>query len=267
MQATVRIATAPYEYIELTGKHNELDDMLLIRDKYAEKPMTAQNNGTFVKFDTFTGEHVLYNGKTHIYTSLDGKKLVSGSAFAKQFGKSFDKEGISARMAQKHGIDQKVIKEVWHENGDASRGFGTAVHKVLENYFRYRHMKDIYKLPKHTMLSTILTTFPHYGEECVCEPEAIVSCVKRKMVGRLDNIIWVDNKKKIVDIWDYKFAGKLGKNDLYKYSIQLNYYRKTLEFMGFTVRKMLLQNYDEKWEEYEIKVMDINNLAKKEATI
>lgn len=256
----IHIPISEKGYIEA---HGQLQELLDLHARISPSQLTTNTN-RFVEFNTFTGEKILYDDIDHIYTDLQGEKLISGSKFAAKYAKKFDKESVSAAVAEREGVTQDIVQTIWHDNGDSSRTFGNAGHKALENYFRYRMYTGIYKLPKHKILYDIVTTFPHYGEECECEPEAIVSCIKRKMVGRLDNIIWVDRAKKIVDIWDYKFAGKLSKEDLYKYSIQVNYYAKLLEFMGFTVRNMLLQNMDKKWTEYKIERIDLTKLDKRE---
>ncbi len=258
----IHIPVSKFGFIEADG---ELQELLELHDRVANKPL-EKNNGAFEKIKTFTEELVLYNDVTHVYNDMDGNPLISGSKFASKFGKPFPKAQIVPKMAAKHDTTPEYIEKMWADNSDMACTFGTAVHKGLENYFTYRG-NGAYKKPKHPVLKNIIDTFPHTNLKEDCVPEAMVSCVKRKMVGQIDNLIWIDKKKKIVDIWDYKTAGALNKDDLYKYSIQINYYRATLEFMGYTVRKMLLQNWNGKWTEYKIKRMDLTKLGKKEIVL
>lgn len=256
----IHIPISKFGFIEATG---ELQELLDLYDRVADTPL-SKNSGAFKRMKTFTGEVILYNDAKHIYLDLNDDELISGSKFAAKFGKPFPKEQIIPSVAEKSGVTEEYIQQMWDDNSEMACTFGTAIHKALENYFIYRHV-EAYKLPRHPVLKEIIETFPGKGLKEKCVPEAMASCVKRKMVGQLDNLIL--KKDKHVDIWDYKTAGKLIQDDLYKYSIQINYYRAIMEFMGYKVDNMILYNWNGEWTEYTIKRMDLNKLKKKEVIL
>lgn len=212
------------------------------------------------KYTTFTGEEILYSGDdTHFYTDLDGNLLVSASTFPKQFFKPFDREGIAQRVALQHNVPVDAVLDMWQTTADVSSGFGNAVHNMMERHFRYRG-NPAYKLPNHTFLQEILTSFPRFNQDGLILPEEYLSCVARRMVGKCDAIYILDPKARIAEVWDYKTSYDISK-DLEKYKIQINYYAKMLEFHGWKITRRYIYNYGcDGWQEIEVERIDLSKL-------
>ena len=258
----IHIPTSQYGFLECKG--DRLDELLDLHNSIADKPL-ARNNGAYIKIKTFTKETILYNDATHIYTDEDGNKLVSGSNFAKDFGKVFPKDMILPKVAKKAGVSDDVIDSMWSDSGEAAAGFGTAIHKMLENYAKYRGV-SAYKLPNHKVMQDILTSCPIYEEKRELLPEVMLSNIERKMCGMID--ILAKNKDGSYDVLDYKIVYNIQK-DIDKYTAQLSYYAHILKFAGHKVNKLYLIVYDGKWEKIEVKIMTLKEMAnpKKEITI
>lgn len=254
MKTRFHIATAQYCFLEVEGTEKDLPKMEKIYQDYAEYPVVFKK-GVFVETETFTGEKILYDKENHVYTDLDGNKLISGSQFAKRFEKPFDKEAILPKMAEKTGVLAKDIDEYWTMNGKISADFGSAGHLLMECWFKNRGTA-IWKDPKHPFLADTIKTFPYKDDKREAITEAMISNVKVTMVGQCD-LLLKDNDENY-EIVDYKFTSEEAiKKDFKKYAMQLNFYRHILESKGFPVTKMTIANHNDGWSMHDVVKMDL----------
>ena len=65
--------------------------MSLIAREFDNDSEPVISPSDFKQVKTFTGETILYDSVSHTYRTLDGLKMVSGSEYAKQFVKPFDR--------------------------------------------------------------------------------------------------------------------------------------------------------------------------------
>lgn len=255
MKIKLHAPTQQYGFVEIEEELDitempRLRELESIYNRYSETPVSFDI--AFKKVKTYTGEFVLYDAINHRYTDTQGNELISGSQYAKQFGKPFDKANILPKFADKHGVDPQEIDDYWRDNADMSAGFGTAIHKLMENWYRHGQ-KSYYNPPKHPLLAEILDTFPEKEKEG--KPELFVSAVELKRVGQIDLLL---NK----EIVDYKITSEENlKKDLEKYGHQLNFYRSILEHHKQKIDKMTIWNWTgtkKGWVKHKIEV--INNL-------
>lgn len=260
MKHTIRIPISRYGYLESKG--TDVKELMKVYEEYGDQPLTKRN-GSYLKIKSMTGEHIMYNDVAHKYKTLDGEELIGGSTFAKEFKKEFPRDKIAGNIAKKHGVDKEDIIKQWEMSGKVARDFGTAVHQALEYHFLFRE-NPYYKLPKHPVLTHIITQLPVSATDNRVIPEALVSNTARHMAGQVD-LVEITGKKKCI-MHDWKNSGDI-KKDMDSYSIQINYYAKILEFAGWTVEERIIWNYDGKWHKYVIEKMDLTNLEKKEVNI
>lgn len=242
----MRIPTQIYGFLEVEGGQEDLQAMEKLHKEYAEQPLPFRK-GTFVELETFTGERIRYNDETHEYEDMSGNKLISASQFAESKEKPFDKEAMLPRMEKKLGVDASVIDEMWNGGGAISRTFGTAIHATMEQWFKYKEYGTEYHIAKHPFLRNLVETFPK--REANILPELLVSSVVDRMVGRMDGLEVTGEK--VGNIIDFKSDANVKKN-LERHSLQLSYYATILEKFGWKIEHLYIENFTDKWDEYEL---------------
>lgn len=226
---------------------------------YASAPLKKSDKPAsgFVEIETFTGEKVLYNSDKHEYTDLQGNHLISGSEYAGSFEKPFDTQMLSGKVGTKYGVDSMKVADMWAGNSKISTTFGTALHLAMEQWFKFKDQAcddKEYNLAKPSFLREAVKSFPLKDE--MIRPEIVVSDVKNKMAGTIDGL-WILKHPEGVVI-DYKSDSDIKKN-LPKHFKQLSYYAKILQNAGWSIGKVQVYNYTDKWEMYESDVLEINN--------
>lgn len=228
--------------------------------KYAERPLKKNSivASEAVEVTTFTGEKILWNADTHEYTTLDGKHLVSGSEYAKSFEKPFDTAMLSGKVGAKFDVSPELVAEAWKGNSLISTTFGTALHLAMEQYFKYKNVAcgdKEYNLAKPAYLRNAVSTFPLKDADII--PEVMVSNIDKLMAGQIDGIeITEKTGVKSCNILDYKSDTDVKKN-LPKHFRQLSYYAKILQLAGWSVGKLIVWNYTDKWEAHESEVLEV----------
>lgn len=247
-----------FGFVEIEGIPEDIPEMEKLYNRYSENKLTFKDHGNFKEFETFTGEKILYDDSQHLYTDLDGNKLISGSEYAKGLIKPFDIELLSGKVSNKYEVPQEIIKKMWSMSGDISATFGTSLHIAIEQWFLHRNYgtEKEYHLPKPEYLKKAVLSFPLKDANIL--PEVMISDVENKMCGQVDGL-----EQTLIDdlvsytIIDYKSDSDVKKN-LQKHTIQLNFYRKILENKGFKIDGMSIWNYvNETWTEYKIEVIEI----------
>ncbi len=251
MKVTMRIPTQQWGFIEVEGQEEDIKDMQRLHSEYAENKLSFKK-GTFIELDTFTGERIRYNDEMHEYEDMDGNKLVSASQFAEFYGKPFNKAFVLPRTAKKLGVDPEIVDAMWNGGGNISRTFGTAIHATMEQWFKYKEYGTEYHKSKHPFLLNIVETFPKRDSNILTE--VLVSCVSKKMVGRLDGLEITGEKK--CNIYDWKSDANVKKN-LDKHAVQLSFYAAVLAEFGWETEHIFVENYTNKWEEHEVTRQEI----------
>lgn len=217
--------------------------------------------------DTFTGEQIIYNEQYHAYYSLDGKKLLGASSYAKRFGSTFNKSAILPRLAKTWEMAADDIDHLWKINGDISNSFGSAIHHAMELWFRYHQKgKTIqekkglpfnYALPKNVHIRDIVLDFVSTFGEINGVPEATLSAVDKGMAGRTDLIHITGDKT--CRVGDYKTNNELDDDKLLKYQHQLSFYADILTHHGWTVEGLDIYHHNGKaWELISLPQLPVN---------
>lgn len=260
MKTRFHVATAQYCFLEIEGTEKDLKSMESLYNEYAETPLSFKK-GIYKEVLTFTGEKVLYDAENHVYTDLEGNKLISGSQFKKQFDTPFDKEKIIPLVSKKYGVRADVIDAMWTANSKISTTFGNAVHLAMQQWFTFRGegTEKEYHLPKQVFLRNVVETFPL--KDMLVLPELMVSCLKKKMVGQIDGLVVTNLEGKEGYLIDYKTDADVSKN-LVGHFIQLSFYARILQEHGWVIPKVEVWNFSSKWEAYESEVIDVTKVTK-----
>ncbi len=249
---TLRIPTKEqYAYIEFTvdgtpeEAHAEYQRLTRL--------VQGKTEDGFKKIETFTGEEIMYNEATHEYKTLDGKPLISGSAYKKSLEAPFPQD-MAKKVADKLGVPVEAIEDMWALNSKTSTSFGTALHTGLELYRKYSPLKaKEYYLPKNTTIREAVLAFPEKDVEGLCE--VMVSDVKAGMVGQIDFLGYKKDDGFTVE--DYKSDVSIEKN-LAGHFNQLSFYAHILINQGRVVEELIIWNWDGKeWKKYTSPVLEL----------
>jgi len=241
-----------------------------IWSEYGEKPLQTRTEAPqsttddFVTITPFVGEPFLYSDSRHEYRTLDGKPMISGSAFAEKFTKPFNKAVILPKFAQKHGVEEKEIEDMWQTKAEVSTTFGTAIHKALEFYGNHRttieKTKGTFEI--HPVLMPIVKAFYDSQPNTHAIHEIFINSGDR--VGQVDRLVITKPKTCIIEDWKTngdmnKGSGKmlppyddLDDTAINHYRLQLSFYKKIMVDNGWTVEALRLHHFTGKWETIEI---------------
>lgn len=202
--------------------------------------------------NTFTNETIIYDEAKHHYYSLDGRKLLGASTYAKDYGDTFNKGTILPRLAKQWDMPAEQIDHIWSINAEISNSYGTAIHAALELWFRYHHvgetikerkgMEHNYCLPKNVYIRDIVLDFVSTFGELDGVPEATLSNTKKGMAGRTDLIVLTGEKT--CRVGDFKTNNDLTPDKLLKYQHQLSFYADMLTEAGWTVEGLDIYHHD-----------------------
>lgn len=226
---------------------------------------------------------VSFNEYNHSYF-YNNIKLENATTFIGKFYKKFDTDNVAPATAKAWGVDEAELREMWNSNGELAGDFGTAVHKALEHYFKYRNIGKIiqdkkkfpenYALPKHPLLRRIVKEFIDI-DKAIGEitPEALLTDVKNGYCGTSDRIEIIDLEKKICRVGDYKINvtseeldsnlraaspfETLPANKITKYQIQLSFYANLLQAAGWTVEALDIYVLEGEWKYYQKEVLKV----------
>lgn len=253
---------------ELHSRFSAVELKEVMKDVVSSHKMKSWNEDLEVDFDPIKHSYV-----------YGGKVLESGSNHASSFYKKFDAVNIAKNCESSWGVPSEDIQGMWKSGGEVSRDFGSAIHKALEHYFNYREIamkiaekkedKEDRAMPKHPILKKIVTEFIELAKiESTVVSEAFVTDVKNGKCGQIDQLIIIDEKKKICDIHDFKINVEsetessndkakepydvLPNNKLTKYYIQMKFYKEVLEATGWTVKKTKAFVYEDEWKMFDL---------------
>lgn len=236
-----------------------------ISQQYAEEGKALQgktiSNPQARRVECLVGGSVLYDDVNHVYTNEAGDVYLSGSQYAKKFGKEFNAQAIASKMEAKSGIPASEILEIWQMSGKASASFGTAIHEALEMYGKFtktcQTLDKEYHQSNIPMVKAIVEDFfkGREQEDAVYEPMVVDH--NRKWAGQIDRLLIVDEAKKICRIQDYKTNGELKPETLEQYWHQLSFYGSILQAHGWTVEGLDIHHWSNKWTTHSNKMKEI----------
>jgi len=230
-----------------------------ISQRFAEPGKQLVDGAQAIVTDIF-GQKIYFDEPTHTYTNSKGQVYLSGSQYAKRFDKEFPADVISKKMADKSGVDQKLILDAWGAKGDVSKGFGTAIHLALENYAKYKEMSDMldkqYHIHDHPIIEKCVKDFYKGREKEVALSEALVIDHERRLAGSIDRLLLIDKKKKICRVQDFKTNADI-EDKLAAYWHQLSFYASILQAKGWTVSGLDIFWWNGKWTTYQSEVLEV----------
>lgn len=221
-----------------------------------------------------SGDVAYFDPVAHNYIDEHGDKFVSGSVYAHKFGYEFDKEANAIRRAELLGVEKEYMLEYWESKTEIAQTFGTALHKAMEHYGKYRKFSLIDERPLgiHKSLIPIVESFyrKRHHEEALYEAAVIDELNLRS--GLVDRIVITGPKRCIIE--DFKTNGDIHKNfgepylkapldflpnsPLGEYHLQLNWYRDIVEQTDWVVEAMRVHWWTgEEWETIEIQRIDL----------
>ena len=227
----------------------------------------------------------------HTYYYNGSRVKYSVTQYIDRFFEPFDRDGVSARYAAKHGRTQEDVIAEWERKGNISSIAGTSIHSYMENVKRgktfdidygpakkaglYEEVKERVEklLPQAKAFheDTLGKLFPIHLEYTVG--------IKDILAGNIDMLCWNAYAQEF-QIWDYKnlkdfstanYFGKWAKHSfshlqdcsLVHYSIQLNMYKAIIQReLGIPIGGCYLVHFDYAKPDAEFKVhrcLDLQN--------
>lgn len=224
-----------------------------------------------------SGTRVHFDAQNHIYDSGDGKRWLSGSAFAGRYKSEFNAPLIAGKMATKYGVDASEVIAMWELNRDASSTVGTAVHAALQLRGQYgelsRQVKDgslESALTKNPILSPIVEAFFDGRDNEHALYEVFVADPVRAHCGLIDRLVieddglWVEDYKTNTDLAKAEtikppFKGLVPNTKLGSFILQLSFYSRILRTHGKTVKGLRVHHWTgAEWDTTEHEVVDLD---------
>jgi hypothetical protein len=222
--------------------------------EYQKKLRTTRTpNAELVK--DFFGNEIFYDDKLHEYTNALGEVYLSGSAYASN--DDFDAEHwakYAVEAYKLHPDAKQKIKDMWECNGEASRNFGSALHKAIELYGTYHELADIIdmdlkkgtrkRIDKRTEKNSALSKLPYlkkvelkfFTKSRLKETayyEVLVVDHKNKRAGRIDRLVLLPDGS--YEVRDLKTNNKISVADKRDHTKQLSFYADLLLANGCTL--------------------------------
>lgn len=208
------------------------------------------------KLTAFVGGDINYDPIAHIYTNDAGEVYMSGSQYAKQFEKEFNKEAIAAKMAEKWGVDASEVVAMWELKSQVSMGFGTALHGALELFGKYKALAETLSkethLHDHPIIKTAVEGFYEGRGAEKAEYEVLVVDHAKKRAGQIDRLLITGANK--CRVQDYKTNSDLTADKLDLYWKQLSFYADILKAGGWVVEGLDIFHWNGKWTTHNSEV-------------
>ena len=228
--------------------------------RFAEPGKALVDGSRAIITDIF-GQKIYFDSQSHTYTNNKGQVYLSGSQYAKRFESEFNADAIAQKMAEKSGVEKQLILDAWKAKADVSAGFGTAIHKALENYAKYKEMASIldkpYDLHDHPIISKCVKEFYKDHEDEVALSEAMVIDHERRLAGTIDRLLLIDKEKKICRVQDFKTNSVIDKKKLEGYAHQLSFYASILQAKGWTIEGLDIFHWNGKWSTHQLDFKEV----------
>ena len=214
----------------------------------------------------------------HTY-NYKGRRFLSASSFVEDYIKPFNAVEMAYHVSEKTGVPQGDIVDMWESNGNVAAGFGTAMHNVIEYYFKYEKIGAKTKesngaMPNHPFLKQVINDLQKIKPAGETYQEVLISHKKKNICGQVDDLLVLDAEKKICWINDYKFtANILAEKDklsapfnfmpptkLSKNFIQLSFYAYMMMSSGWKVEGVSIYHWDGEWHKYDLEGAELGVL-------
>lgn len=221
-----------------------------------------------------SGDVAYFDPVPHTYEDEQGNRFLSGSTYAHKFGYEFDKRLNAERRAEINGVPVQTMLDYWQSKTEIAQDFGTALHKAMEHYGKYRNLSLIDERPLgiHKTFIPIVEAFYRKRHHETALYEAAVIDLLGLRSGLVDRVVITGEKECIIE--DFKTNGDIYKNfgeeylqppvdflpntPLGEYVLQLNYYRDIVEEAGWTVKAMRVHWWNgEEWITVPIERIDL----------
>lgn len=235
--------------------------------RYSSEVQRTQKNFVELETEFSSDKRLSFDPKEHIYI-LDGFcRLKAISDIVANYFSPFNLLEQSKLFADKNGIDQCQIIEMWDANGAESRDVGTFLHEQIDNYLKgdkvllecsVEYVGEFVNHQKVVSIETELGYFLNFLSDLKVKPfrsEWRIFDEGKKIAGTIDMICRNGDK---FDIYDWKRSSKAspyetvwrkginGLEDIpdtsfYRYALQQNLYRYILENNYYmSINKMYL---------------------------
>ena len=89
---------------------------------------------------------IYFDEKTHTYINTEtGKELISVTTLLGKYKPKFDKMENATRVANREGLDVDFILDQWEKEKNKACDYGTAIHKVMEDFLVEDKQEDEYE--------------------------------------------------------------------------------------------------------------------------
>jgi len=221
-----------------------------------------------------SGDKAYFDPVAHNYEDAHGNRFLSGSVYAHKFGYEFDRDTNAERRAEINGVSKQTMLDYWQSKTEIAQDFGTALHKAMEHYGKYRNLSLIDERPLgiHKTFEPIVNAFYRKRHHETALYEAPVVDLINLRSGLVDRVVITGEKRCIIE--DFKTNGDIYKNfgegflqppfdflpntPYGEYVLQLNYYRDIVEEAGWTVEAMRIHWWTgEEWETVPIERVEL----------
>lgn len=194
--------------------------------------------------------------ENHQYV-IDGKHREGVSHYIERHKQQFPKEFIARKTAERDGRTVEEVLDEWELKGKLAREYGSAVHTAIELWVKYAvtpqnaHLKAIVeqysKLFDRTKIKREIAV---YDEELAGTVDELEITGEKKCILRdtKTNFDLYKKGKKLLPPYDY-----LTDSPIDVYTLQLNLYKRLLEYHGWTVEKMEIVQIAEEFNIITIK--------------
>lgn len=88
---------------------------------------------------------ITFNEKLHSYTNdKTGTQYISVTTLLSKYKSPFDKDRHSLRVAEREGVSQEMVLEMWEKENKRATDRGTKIHKLMENYVSFGEKAEDY---------------------------------------------------------------------------------------------------------------------------
>ena len=88
---------------------------------------------------------IIFDDKSHTYTNADTReKYISVTTLLGKYKTPFDKDKHSLRVAEREGVSQEMVLEMWEKENKRATDRGTKIHKLMENYVSFGEKSEDY---------------------------------------------------------------------------------------------------------------------------
>ena len=88
---------------------------------------------------------IVFDEASHTYTNTKtGKKYTSVTTLLGKYKKPFDSAGHSKRVAEREGVTQEFVLEMWQTETKKATDKGTKIHNLMEKFIKFGEIEESY---------------------------------------------------------------------------------------------------------------------------